>query len=237
MELIRTEWGVAVARPGADPLLIRHIIGVGRNYAEHAAEMGADRPERPLIFTKSPASAILTGDDIVIPKICQDREQVDFEGELAVYIGERCRDVPESRALSVVLGYSCANDVSARWWQKEGAGGQFDRGKSFDTFCPLGPRVTPATDVPDPQNLTLVTRVAGEEMQRASTSTMLFPIARLIADLSRGTTLLPGTVLVTGSPAGVGFARSPQRFLRAGDTVEVEITGLGTLVNRVRLES
>ncbi len=237
MELIRTEWGVAVARPGADPLLIRHIIGVGRNYAEHAAEMGADRPERPLIFTKSPASAILTGDDIVIPKICQDREQVDFEGELAVYIGERCRDVPEERALSVVLGYSCANDVSARWWQKEGAGGQFDRGKSFDTFCPLGPRVTPAADVPDPQNLTLITRVAGEEMQRAGTSTMLFPIARLIADLSRGTTLLPGTVLVTGSPAGVGFARSPQRFLRAGDTAEVEITGLGTLVNRVRLES
>ncbi len=237
MELIRTEWGVAVARPGADPILIRHIIGVGRNYAEHAAEMGAERPERPLIFTKSPVSTILTGDEIVIPKICQDREQVDFEGELAVYIGERCRDVPESRALSVVLGYSCANDVSARWWQKEGAGGQFDRGKSFDTFCPLGPRVTPAADVPDPQSLTLVTRVAGEEMQRANTSTMLFPIARLIADLSRGMTLLPGTVLVTGSPAGVGFARSPQRFLHAGDTVEIEITGLGTLVNRVRLES
>lgn len=237
MELIRTEWGVAVDRPGADPLLVRHIVGVGRNYAEHAAEMGADRPERPLIFTKAPASAILTGDEIVIPKVCQDREQVDFEGELAVYIGERCRDVPEDRALSVVLGYSCANDVSARWWQKEGAGGQFDRGKSFDTFCPLGPRVTPAADVPDPQSLTLVTRVSGEEMQRASTSTMLFPIARLIADLSRGMTLLPGTVLVTGSPAGVGFARSPQRFLRAGDTVEIEIAGLGTLSNRVRIES
>lgn len=236
MNFIRTEWGVAIERPGAEPLLIRHIIGVGRNYAEHAKEMGGDRPERPMLFSKNPMAAALPSEDIVIPTICQDREQVDFEGELAVITGERCRDVPEKDALKVVLGYCCANDVSARWWQKEGSGGQFNRGKSFDTFCPMGPRLTPASDVPDPQALELVTRVNGDEMQRSSTSLMMFPVATLVAEISRGTTLLPGTVILTGTPAGVGFARKPPVFLKAGDVVEVEISGLGTLSNRVREE-
>lgn len=236
MNFIRTEYGVAVERAGGDPLLIRHIIGVGRNYADHAQEMGADRPERPMLFSKNPYAACLPSDDIVIPQICQDREQVDFEGELAVIIGEQCRDVPEGEALGVVLGYCCANDVSARWWQKEGSGGQFNRGKGFDTFCPLGPRVTPASDVHDPQSLELVTRLNGEEMQRASTSLMMFPVATLVAEISRGTTLLPGTVILTGTPSGVGFARTPKVFLKAGDVVEVEISGLGTLTSRVREE-
>ena len=236
MNLMRTPWGVAVDRPAGEPLLIRHIVCVGRNYAKHAKEMGGDRPERPMLFTKNPAAAALPTDDIVIPKICQDREQVDYEGELAVCIGQRCRDIPIENALSMVLGYSCVNDVSARWWQKKGAGGQFCRGKSFDTFCPLGPVVTPASDIPDPQSLDLTTRLNGEIMQQSSTSLMMFPVAMLIHEISQGTTLLPGTVILTGTPAGVGAARTPPRFLKSGDTVEVEISGLGVLTNNVTLE-
>lgn len=239
MKLVRTEFGVSVQRPGGAPLPIRHIIGIGRNYLEHAKEQAADVPERPMVFTKSPASACLSGDAIVVPKVCQDREQVDFEGELCVILGagdRACRDVPLDRALGHVLGYCCANDVSARWWQKEGSGGQFCRGKSFDTFCPLGPRVVPAGEVADPQALRLVTRVNGRVMQDASTKDMIFGVAALIADLSRGTTLLPGTAILTGTPGGVGMARKPPVWLQHGDVVEVEIEGIGVLTNRVELE-
>src|SRR5262245_2652992 len=138
MKLVRTEEGVGVeTRPGA-VLPIRHIVCVGMNYAEHAKEQGKGIPERPVLFTKNPLSAVLNGDDIVIPKVCQDRPQVDFEGELAVLVGSAdgkpVRDVPTELAYGAVLGYTAANDVSARWWQKEGSGGQFYRGKSFDTF-------------------------------------------------------------------------------------------------------
>lgn len=236
MDLIRLDHGLAVRRPAQPDLPLRLILGVGRNYAEHARELGNTTEERPLIFCKFPGAAILDGDPIVIPRICQDREQVDFEGELAVILAEPCRDVPETEALSRVLGYCCANDVSARWWQKEGSGGQFNRGKSFDTFCPLGPRITPASDIPNPQALTLTTTLGAEVMQRASTADMLFPVASLIAELSRGATLPPGTVILTGTPAGVGAGRKPPRFLKDGDTVEVEISGLGKLRNTVRVE-
>lgn len=240
MRFVHTPFGVSVSLPGGGELPLRHIIGVGRNYVEHAREQGAAVPERPMIFTKNPASACLDGDDIVIPKVCQDREQVDYEGELAVIIGRAARDVSEGDAADpksgVVLGYCIANDVSARWWQKEGAGGQFCRGKSFDTFCPLGPEVTPASEVRDPNSLTLTTRLNGEVVQSASTGQMMFSCRYLVAELSRGTTLLPGTVILTGTPSGVGMARTPPRYLRPGDTVTVEITGLGTLTNRVRAE-
>lgn len=235
MELIRSEAGVAVQTP-AGPLPVRHIIGIGRNYAEHAKEQAAAVPTRPMIFTKNPMAACLHGDDIVVPKVCQDREQVDFEGELAVVLGRAARDVAEADALSCVLGYCCANDVSARWWQKEGSGGQFCRGKSFDTFCPLGPRLIPAAEVPNPQALRLVTRVNGATMQDAPTSEMIFTVANLISDLARGTTLLPGTVILTGTPSGVGMARNPPVWLKDGDVVEVEVEGLGVLRNRVRFE-
>jgi len=141
--------------------------------------------------------------------------------------------VPLADALSVVSGYACANDVSARWWQKEGSGGQFCRGKSFDTFCPLS-APTPAALVGDPQALTLRTRLNGEVVQESSTSLMLYPVATLVHELSRGMTLLAGTVVLTGTPAGVGYARKPPRFLQAGDVVEVEITGVGRLRNPVR---
>jgi 2-keto-4-pentenoate hydratase/2-oxohepta-3-ene-1,7-dioic acid hydratase in catechol pathway len=209
------------------------ILAIGRNYAEHAAEMGSAAPERPLVFMKNPAAVIGDGDAIVIPPICREPgPQVDFEGELAVIIDRDCRDVAPADALAFVRGYACANDVSARWWQKEGSGGQFCRGKSFDTFCPLGPLV-PASAVPDPQALAIRTRVNGVVMQESTTALMLFTVAELVAELSRGMTLLAGTVILTGTPAGVGAARKPPVFLGQGDVVEVEIDGVGTLSNPV----
>ncbi len=239
MNLIHVETGVAV-ETAKGPLPIRHIIGIGRNYAEHAREQAADVPTRPMIFTKNPFAACLHGDDIIVPRVCQDPatggDQVDFEAELAVIIGTAVRDAPLERALSHVLGYCCANDVSARWWQKQGSGGQFCRGKSFDTFCPLGPRVVPAAEVADPQKLGVVCRVNGKVMQDDTTANMMFPVAQLIADLSRGTTLLPGTVILTGTPSGVGMARNPPEYLKHGDVVEVEIPPLGVLRNRVVYE-
>lgn len=237
MNLVKTDLGVAVDVGGGSRLLLRHIIGIGRNYAEHAKEQAAAVPTRPMVFTKNPMSACLNGDDIVIPPVCRDAatggEQTDYEAELAVIMGSHARDVREGEALSYVLGYCCANDVSARWWQKEGSGGQFCRGKSFDTFCPLGPRVVPAEEVPDPQALRVLCRLNGMEMQNASTGEMLFPVARLIADVSAGTTLLPGTVILTGTPSGVGMSRKPPVWLKDGDIVEVEIGGIGVLKNRV----
>lgn len=214
------------------------IIAIGRNYAEHATEMKGTVSEKPVVFMKNPASVIGDGDAIIIPRICDEpagTEQVDYEGELAVIVGRDARDVSEKDAMEFVSGYAIANDVSARWWQKSGSGGQFVRGKSFDTFCPLSP-TTPASKVADPQKLRIETRLNGEVMQDASTSSMIFPVQTLICELSRGMTLLKGTVILTGTPAGVGAARTPPRFLKAGDIVEVSITGLGSLRNPVRHE-
>jgi 2-keto-4-pentenoate hydratase/2-oxohepta-3-ene-1,7-dioic acid hydratase in catechol pathway len=240
MDIIKADFGVAIRLSSGETLPVRHIIGIGRNYAEHAKEQGAAVPDAPMIFTKNPASAILSGDDIVIPKVCQDREQVDYEGELAVVIGKAVRDVSEAEARDpksgIILGYCVANDVSARWWQKQGSGGQFCRGKSFDTFCPLGPRVTPAAEVNDPSNLGLTTKLNGEVVQSASTGEMMFSPHYLVAELSRGTTLIPGTVILTGTPSGVGMARTPPRYLKANDEVAIEIESLGAITNRVRAE-
>ncbi len=210
------------------------VIAIGKNYADHAAEMGGNAPENLVVFHKNPASVCSGVSDIVIPAICREHgPQVDFEGELAVIMGESCRDVPREAALRHVRGYAVANDVSARWWQREGSGGQFCRGKSFDTFCPMSECV-PAADVPDPQSLRLVTRLNGAVMQDASTGLMLHPVATIIAELSRGTTLLAGTVILTGTPAGVGFGRTPKVFLKSGDVVEVEVSGVGRICNQVR---
>ena len=244
MPLTKTPYGLELQTPqGLIP--IRHIIGIGRNYAEHAKEQGAALPTRPMTFTKNPASAILSGDDIVIPKLAQDPatggDQTDFEAELAVIIGpgpsgKFCKDIPDADAAKYILGYTAANDVSARWWQKEGSGGQFNRGKSFDTFCPLGPRIVPTSEIPDPQNLKVACRVNGKVMQDGNTRDMIFSVARLVSDLSRGTTLLPGTVILTGTPSGVGMARTPPVWLKPGDVVEVEVERIGTLTNVVRAE-
>ena len=206
---------------------------IGRNYAKHAAEMKSALPERPLVFMKNPAALCGDGDAIVIPPICHEpHDQVDYEGELAVIIGADVRDLTEEHALDAVSGYAVANDVSARWWQKEGSGGQFIRGKSFDTFCPMTKPVAART-IPDPQSLTLTTRLNGDVVQHASTSDMIFPVATLIAELSRGTTLLAGSIILTGTPSGVGHAMTPPRYLQRGDVVEVEIEGVGVLRNPV----
>jgi 2-keto-4-pentenoate hydratase/2-oxohepta-3-ene-1,7-dioic acid hydratase in catechol pathway len=212
------------------------IIAIGRNYADHAAEMGTKTDERPMVFMKNPASICRNNDTIVIPRVCREGgPQVDYEGELAFEIARDCRDVPEAEAMSVIAGYRVANDVSARWWQKTGSGGQFCRGKSFDTFCPMTDLV-PAGAVADPQNLDIETILNGQTVQRANTRLMVFPIKYLVAELSRGMTLLAGTVVLTGTPAGVGAGRNPPLFLKDGDTVEVKIAQVGHLVNKVREE-
>ncbi len=209
------------------------IICVGRNYADHAAELGNEVVEQIVVFLKNPASLCGPTDPIRIPAICRHPEpQVDFEGELAVLISEDARDVAIEDAPGHVGGYAVANDVSARWWQKQGSGGQYCRGKSFDTFCPISEFVDPGT-VGDPGDLQLSTRVNGELVQSASTSTMVFSVPEMISDLSRGMTLSAGTILLTGTPAGVGAGRTPKLFLKHGDVVEVEIPGVGRISNPV----
>ena len=217
-------------------LLPPAILAIGRNYADHAKEMGGGIEPYPTVFMKNPGSVVGPGEPIVIPKACREHgPQVDFEGELAVIIAEDVRDLAEATALEAVAGYAVANDVSARWWQKHGSGGQFCRGKSFDTFCPLS-AVSPASRVGDPNTCRLVTRLNGETMQESSTAKMLFTVPRILAELSRGTTLAAGTVILTGTPAGVGAGRTPPRFLRDGDVVEIEIERVGVLRNPVREE-
>ncbi len=225
---------------------IRHIFGIGRNYAAHAHEQGLEAPTHPMVFSKNIASVCLDGDDIVIPPIARDERfggnQTDFEAELAVIIGQGpsekiCKNVSRDQAMDYVLGFTCANDISARWWQKKGSGGQFCRGKGFDTFCPLGPKVVSADEIGDVNNLRVICRVNGQVMQDASTAQMIFPVDVLIEELSKGTTLMPGTVILTGTPAGVGMAREPQVWLGNGDVVEVEIEEIGILTNPVRFGS
>lgn len=213
-----------VARPGK-------IIAVGRNYREHASEEGVATPEAPVVFTKFTSSIVGGRDDIVWR--ASDSGQVDYEAELAVVIGRTTRDVAISQALDSVLGYTCLNDVSARDLQF--ADGQWVRGKSLDTFCPIGPWIVTSDDVPDPQALRIMCLVNGEPLQDASTAEMVHGVAELIAFCSRYMTLDPGDVIATGTPAGVGVFRQPPRFLKDGDEVVVDIEGIGRLENRCRV--
>ena len=158
---------------------------------------------------------------------------MDYECELAVVIGRTARNVSTDQALEYVAGYTCANDVSARDWQMEWGGGQFCRGKSFDTFCPLGPVLVTADEIPDPNALRIRTVLNGQTLQDSNTRDMIFDVRSLVSFLSASTTLVPGTVILTGTPSGVGVARSPQVFLGAGDTVSIEIESIGTLINPV----
>jgi 2-keto-4-pentenoate hydratase/2-oxohepta-3-ene-1,7-dioic acid hydratase in catechol pathway len=210
-----------------------NIFCIGLNYRAHAAETGAPIPEHPVVFMKPTTALTHPGDPILLPVSCNHGPEVDYEAELAVVIGRRCRNVPVERALDQVLGYTCANDVSARRWQKRGGGGQWVRGKSFDSFCPLGPVLVTADAVPDPQRLDIECRVNGQLMQAGNSADMIFPVAELISRLSQDTTLLPGTLILTGTPPGVGFARQPPVFLAAGDRVEIRIEGIGRLENPV----
>jgi 2-keto-4-pentenoate hydratase/2-oxohepta-3-ene-1,7-dioic acid hydratase in catechol pathway len=215
------------------PVVPTAIICIGLNYREHAGETGMAAPERPVVFMKNPAAVIGPGDAIVLPASCRNPLQVDYEVELAVVIGRPAKNVPEAEALSYVRGYTVGNDVSARIWQKKGGGGQWVRGKSFDTFCPLGPELVTPDEIPDPGSLNLTCVLNGETMQAGNTSQMIFSVNALISYLSEDTTLLPGTVIMTGTPSGVGYARIPPVYLKPGDRLSLSIDRIGTLENTV----
>lgn len=211
------------------------IFCAGVNYSDHAKEFGSQQQPHPTVFMKSPASIAADGQNVRLPRFLRS-DKVDYEGELAVAIGRDCRNVTPAQALDYVAGYCCANDVSARDWQKEWGGSQWSRGKSFDTFCPLGPCLVTPDEIPDPQQLRLRFRLNGEVRQDAHTSSMQFGVAQLIAFLAGSSTLPAGSVILTGSPAGVGMARNPPTWLRPGDVMEVEIDGIGILRNPVEEE-
>lgn len=219
--------------PPVDP---RAIFCIGVNYASHAREFGHAQRQWPTVFHKSPASVIADGETIRLPRWLRS-DKVDFEGEIAVVVGEDIRNASPEEALRKVLGYTCANDVSARDWQKEWGGTQWSRGKSFDTFCPLGPCLLTADEVPDPSRLEIRLRLNGETMQSASASEMQFGVGDILSFLSGSSTVPAGSVVLTGSPSGVGMARTPPRWLAPGDVLEVEIPGVGMLRNPVAEEA
>ncbi|MBV8901951.1 MAG: fumarylacetoacetate hydrolase family protein [Verrucomicrobia bacterium] len=218
------------------PVAPKAILAIGLNYMKHAAESGSKVPERPMLFIKSQNALQNPGDPIEIPRYLPS-EEVDYEAELAVVIGRDCKNVPVEEAYDYVLGYTAGNDVSARDWQRRLGGGQFCRGKSFDTFAPLGPAMVTKDDIPDPQTLRIISRVNGEVRQNSSTADMIFNVATLVSFLSGSTTLFAGTVILTGTPEGVGMGMQPPRYLREGDIVEVEIEKIGILSNPVVNES
>lgn len=230
-----TEEPAAVARLLA-PVKPVAILCIGLNYRRHAEETNSPLPQYPVLFLKNPAAVQHPGGPILLPRHLRS-DKVDYEVELAVVIGRAARNLPVERALEVVCGYTCANDVSARDWQKHAGGGQWCRGKSFDTFCPLGPELVTPEELGDPQNLRLRTLIADEVLQDWNTSDMIFSVAEIISFLSGSTTLLPGTVILTGTPHGVGMARTPPRWLRPGEEVTVEIEKIGRLSNPVREEA
>ena len=210
--------GIAFASPEAPPPPSK-IVAVGRNYRDHAAELGNAVPdEEPLLFLKAPSSLVVDGGDIILPP---ESARVDYEGELALVIGRRIKAWPQDRWHEALAGVCCANDVTARDLQKKD--GQFARAKSFDTFCPIGPAIVPNVD---PSDLAIQTRVNGDVKQSSRTSLMVFPPAFLVAYVSRMMTLLPGDLILTGTPAGIGP-------LAPGDLVEVEIERVGVIANRV----
>jgi 2-keto-4-pentenoate hydratase/2-oxohepta-3-ene-1,7-dioic acid hydratase in catechol pathway len=209
------------------------ILCIGLNYKEHAGETGLKLPDYPVLFMKNTSAVANPNDPIRIPRVCANAPEVDYEIELAVVIGRTAKNVSAADALEYVYGYTIGNDVSARRWQMNAGSGQWVRGKSFDTFCPLGPVLVTRDEIPDPQSLQLTCYLNGKVMQYASTSDMIFTVAKLIEYLSQDTTLLPGTVIMSGTPGGVGFARKPPVYLKPGDVLELKIDAIGTLVNSV----
>jgi 2-keto-4-pentenoate hydratase/2-oxohepta-3-ene-1,7-dioic acid hydratase in catechol pathway len=234
-----TQWGVwqktdepapphRLLAPIAPPV----IFAIGLNYREHAKETGAPIPQWPMLFMKSPLSVQDPGQPIQLPRALRS-DLVDYEAELAIVLSRPCKNATPQTALDYVAGFCCANDVSARDWQRQKGGGQFCRGKTFDTFCPLGPWLVTPDELPPSLDLGVRSRVNGELRQNARTSDMIFSVPELIAFLSGSTTLPAGAVILTGTPSGVGMGRTPPVFLGAGDVVEVDIDGLGVLRNAV----
>jgi 2-keto-4-pentenoate hydratase/2-oxohepta-3-ene-1,7-dioic acid hydratase in catechol pathway len=215
---------LSIGRPGK-------IVCVGLNYLDHAQEGGMELPKAPLLFAKWPNTLIGAGDAIVLPA---EAKEVDYEAELGVVIGTKAKRVGEADALECVEGYICVNDVSARDLQF--GDGQWTRGKSVDTFCPVGPRLVPRDEIADPQQLGIRCIVNGEALQDSSTAQMIFSVAEIIAYVSQVITLEPGDLIATGTPAGVGVFRDPKVLLADGDEVSVEIDGVGTLTNPVQKE-
>jgi 2-keto-4-pentenoate hydratase/2-oxohepta-3-ene-1,7-dioic acid hydratase in catechol pathway len=214
-------WFAPVPRPGK-------LICIGLNYRDHAAESNMTIPKQPVVFSKFSTAVIAPGEPVVLPSTST---QVDYEAELAVVIGRRAKDVSAGCALDYVLGYTCFNDVSARDFQF--ADGQWQRGKSCDTFAPMGPTIVTADEVPNPHNLSIKLILNGQAMQDSNTDQLIFGIPELIEFLSQTMTLEPGDVIATGTPSGVGFARKPPVFLKSGDKMEVVIEKVGTLNNPV----
>lgn len=212
--------------------LPQKIICVGLNYRDHAEEQRTELPKAPLLFAKWPNTLIGPGETIVLP---HEAHEVDYEAELGVVIDRPTRGVSERDALDAVRGYVCLNDVSARDLQF--ADQQWTRGKSPDTFCPVGPLLVPREQIEDPQRLAIRCVLNGETMQDSSTSQMVFSVAEIIAYISRTITLEPGDLIATGTPAGVGIFRNPKVLLKDGDEVTVEVEGLGALTNPVKKES
>ena len=206
------------------------VICIGLNYRDHAIESGVPIPEEPVIFAKFPSSLVANGDDIVLPSVST---QVDYEAELVVVIGKGGRHIPREQAMEAVGGYMVGHDVSARDWQLNKPGKQWISGKTFDTFAPTGPELVGTDEVADPHALGIRLRLNGETLQDSSTAQLIFRIDELIAYLSQVVTLVPGDLIFTGTPPGVGMARKPPIFLKPGDVVEVEIDGLGLLKNSV----
>lgn len=225
IDLLKVRLKAPLLRPGK-------IICIGQNYLEHAQESGAGKAPYPIIFSKYSNAIIGPGEAIVIPSVVK---KPDYEGELAVVIGRKGRNIPEAMALEYVAGYTILNDVSVRDWQNRTS--QWVIGKTCDTFCPTGPGLVTADEIPDPQALHLRTIISGEMMQDGFTRDMIFPVANLIADMSQVMTLEPGDIIATGTPPGVGFARKPPRWLRQGDLVRIEIEVIGALENPVEFES
>ena len=207
------------------------ILCIGLNYADHAAESGQPLPDYPIVFSKYSNTIIGSGDAIVLPKVT---DQVDYEAELGFVVGKRARHVSEADALEYIAGYLNVNDVSARDYQTRTS--QWTMGKSFDTFAPMGPALVTADEVPDPHSLAIRLWIGDEMLQDSSTSQLIFNVPQLLADISQVMTLEPGDIVSTGTPPGVGAARTPQRWLKPGETVHMEIEGLGVLSNPVVAE-
>lgn len=225
-EQIREFWTEQFGRPEPEK-----IICIGLNYLDHAAEGGVAAPALPLLFAKYANSLVGNGEVVVLPR---ESTHVDAEAELALVIGEDCRRVPRERALDVIAGYTCANDISARDLQF--ADGQWLRGKSYDTFCPVLPTLVPVSELGDGSGTRVIQRVNGEVLQDAPTSDLIFDIPTLVAHASTAFSLVRGDLILTGTPPGVGYFREPKHRLRDGDVVDVDVNGVGTLSNPIRAE-
>ena len=232
---LRATTEAAEAREWLAPIEPRIIWCIGQNYRAHSRELGMPIPETPVVFAKGPNAATGHEGAIELPRGGRS-DEVDYEAELVVVIGKRCKNATREKALEYVLGYTCGNDVSARDWQLKTGGGQWCRGKAFDTFAPMGPWLVTRDEIGDGSGLRIAAEVNGKTMQDSNTNDMIFDVASLVEFLSRSMTLEAGTVIFTGTPPGVGMAQKPPLWLKAGDTVSVTIEKIGKLTNRVAEE-